>query len=191
MKFHKWEPDVRCQILERLILLFFDFFQYLRFGREWRKWAGVAIIVSSTCTYIRLLKLVCSPQFFLKRRARSRGESVIEKTLLFFLSPCYFFRWLPLNWGCNDVNFLFLLHSFIYLVLKKSFILRIGTYYNSNSVRKLQLINLTLYTTLQYVACTFLDLCSQIVSKMRKLFFMTDKWVCILTYAKFLWLINW
>ena len=110
MKFHKWEPDVRCQILERLILLFFDFFQYLRFGREWRKWAGVAIIVSSTCTYIRLLKLVCSPQFFLKRRARSRGESVIEKTLLFFLSPCYFFRWLPLNWGCNDVNFLFLLH---------------------------------------------------------------------------------
>ena len=42
-------------------------------------------------------------------------------------------------------------------------------------MRKLQLINLTSYTTLQYVACTFLDLCSQIVSKMRKLFFMTDK----------------
>ena len=47
-----------------------SFFYFLTFfniwsSEEWRKWAGVAIIVS---TRIRLLKLVCSPQFFKKKR---------------------------------------------------------------------------------------------------------------------------
>ena len=70
-------------------LTFFSIY-YLRSEREWRKWAGVAIIVSSTC--ITLVKACLFPSIFLKRRARSRGESVIEKTLLFFLSPCYFFH---------------------------------------------------------------------------------------------------
>ena len=91
-----------------------SFFYFLTFfsiwGLEENEENEQVLLSSSLVLVYTLVKACLFPSIFLKRRARSRGESVIEKTLLFFLSPCYFFRWLPLNWGCNDVNFLFLLH---------------------------------------------------------------------------------
>ena len=167
----------RCEMpnsREAHSFIFWLFSVYTIWGLEENEENEQVLLSSSLVLVYTLVKACLFPSIFFKKKSEIAWRIGHWKDSVVLFVPVLFFWWLPLNWGCNDVNFLFLLHSFIYLVLKKSFVFRIGTYYNSNSVRKSQLINLT---TLQYVACTFLDLCSQIVSKMRKLFFMTDKWV--------------